>query len=170
MLVDMTAPADPSLLHAFIASARRATLATVGPGGRPRLVPICFVVDEEGATGGALTLWSAIDDKPKRSADPMRLGRVRDVLARPTATVLIDRWDEEWSRLAWARLDCEAEILPADGEAGGARARPANARARAIAAFRAKYPQYGAQDLEQRPLIRLTCSVAASWGAIEEER
>lgn len=157
----MAAPADPSQLHHFIARARRATLATIDRGGRPRLVPICFVVEAEGAGGGSVTLWSAIDEKPKRSADPMSLGRARDILARPSATVLMDRWDEDWSRLAWARLDCRAEILPADG-AG-------EARAGAIAALRAKYPQYRAQKLEERPLIRLVCAVAASWGDIEEE-
>jgi PPOX class probable F420-dependent enzyme len=162
----VAAPGDPSQLHRVIASARRATLATIDARGRPRLVPICFVVDEEGATGGPLTLWSAIDEKPKRSADPMSLARVRDILARPTATVLIDLWDEDWSRLAWARLDCEAEILPAEGDAP---TQPENARGRTIAALRAKYPQYRAQNLEERPLIRMRCSVAASWGAIEEE-
>jgi PPOX class probable F420-dependent enzyme len=127
-------------------------------------VPICFVVDKQGAGGAIgerLTLYTAIDEKPKRSSDPMGLGRVRDIVARPTATVLIDRWDEDWSRLAWVRLDCQAEILPAGGDA--------EARAQAVAALRAKYPQYAAQRLEERPLIRLTCSVAASWGAIEEE-
>jgi PPOX class probable F420-dependent enzyme len=155
-------PSETARLGRFVAPARRATLATIDTRGRPRLVPICFVVEEDqGDTGGRLTLYTAIDEKPKRSADPMSLGRVRDIVARRTATVLIDRWDEDWSRLAWARLDCEAEILPADATR--------DARAQPIAALRAKYPQYRAQKLEERPLIRLTCSVAASWGAIEEE-
>ena len=154
----MVAPARPTQLRNFVASARLGTLATVDGRGRPRLVPICFVVDGDGAIAGPLTLWSAIDEKPKRSADPMHLARVRDILARPTATVLIDRWDEDWSRLAWARLDCDAEILPAAGDADAAGC------GRAIAALRAKYPQYEAQRLEDRPLIRLRCRVGAWWG------
>jgi PPOX class probable F420-dependent enzyme len=113
-------------------------------------------------------LHSAIDQKPKRDGDPLQLARVRDLRARPQATVLVDRWSEDWDQLAWARLDCRAEVLPADGRAD-VPTRPDSARARAIAALRAKYPQYRAQSLEERPLIRLTCSVAASWGAIEEE-
>jgi PPOX class probable F420-dependent enzyme len=170
----MVAPAHPSQLHNFVASARRATLATLDARGRPRLVPICFVVDQDdaghdvlahaedagasAAPGLRLILYSAIDQKPKRSADPTNLARVRDILARPTAAVLVDRWDEDWARLAWARLDCDAEILPAarDGAAAG--------RAHAIAALRAKYPQYEAQRLEDRPLIRLRCGVGAWWG------
>jgi PPOX class probable F420-dependent enzyme len=154
-------PSDTARLGRFVAAARRATLATLDARGRPRLVPICFVVNEHDAGGGLLTLYSAIDEKPKRSADPMSLGRVRDIVAGPTATVLVDRWDEDWSRLAWVRLDCEAGIVSVDGAR--------EARAGAIAALRAKYPQYRAQNLEERPLIRLTCSVAASWRAIEEE-
>jgi PPOX class probable F420-dependent enzyme len=155
----VTPPADQWRLHRFIANARRATLATIDPRGRPRLVPLCYVAESDAA--GELTLHSAIDHKPKRAGDPLRLARVRDLLARPEASLLVDRWSEDWERLAWVRLDCRAEILPADQ--GG------DARARAIAALRAKYPQYRAQDLEERPLIRLVCSVAASWGAIEEE-
>jgi PPOX class probable F420-dependent enzyme len=155
-------PSETARVGRFVAAARRATLATLDARGRARLVPICFVVDDSSAAGESLTLYSAIDEKPKRSSDPMELGRVRDIAARPRATLLVDRWDEDWSRLAWVRLDCEAEIVRAPGD-------EPTTRARAIAALRAKYPQYRAQDLEERPLIRLTCSVAASWGAIEEE-
>jgi PPOX class probable F420-dependent enzyme len=154
----MDQPSDTTRVGRFVVAARRATLATLDGRGRPRLVPICFVVDQgDGDTGGRLTLYSAIDEKPKRSADPMSLGRVRDIVARPTATVLVDRWDEDWSRLAWVRLDCEAAILPTGRD-------EADARAEAIAALRAKYPQYRAQDLEDRPLIRLDCRVGARWG------
>jgi len=159
MLPDVAAPADPSRLHRFIASARRATLATIDPGGRPRLVPLCYVAESDAA--GELILHSAIDHKPKRAGDPLQLARVRDLRARPDASVLVDRWSEDWDQLAWVRLDCRAEILPA--EAAG------EARAGAIAALRDKYPQYREQNLEERPLIRLVCAVAASWGAIEEE-
>lgn len=146
----------------FVATARHATLATVDPSGHPRLVPICFVLgepsDQHRPAGEVerLVLYTAIDEKPKRSDDPMRLARVRDLLARPTATLLVDRWDEDWQRLAWARLDCRAEILgPADSPAE---------RGRAIGALRGKYPQYRTHRLESRPLVRLTCKVGAAWG------
>jgi PPOX class probable F420-dependent enzyme len=157
-------PSETARMGDFVAAARRATLATLDARGRPRLVPICFVVDTQGAdgaTGERLTLYSAIDEKPKRSADPLDLARVRDLRARPAASVLVDRWSEDWDQLGWVRLDCQAEILSADDADDG--------RPWAIAILRAKYPQYRAQNLEQRPLIRLTCSVAASWGATEEE-
>ena len=154
------------MLHRFVAAARRGTLATLDPTGLPRLVPICFVLDDPVGRSvdpdERLVLYSAIDEKPKRAPDPLRVARVRDILARPEATVLVDRWDEDWDRLAWARLECRGEVLP-PGEGDPAE------RERAIAALRAKYPQYRAQRLEGRPLIRLTCEVGAAWGDTTEQ-
>ena len=58
----------------FLATARRAVLGTIAPDGRPRLVPICFVLalDEP-------VLYSPLDDKPKRNDDPLALARIRDI-------------------------------------------------------------------------------------------
>jgi PPOX class probable F420-dependent enzyme len=144
---------DPNLTPAqrrLLDSSRRATLATIDPRGRPRLVPICFVV----GAGSPLRLFSPIDEKPKSTGDPMRLARVRDILARPDVTILVDRWDEDWSRLGWLRLGGTARILePGDAEHGPA-----------VAALRAKYPQYLDQRLEGRPIIRVTIERATSWG------
>jgi len=153
-------------IRPFVAAARRGTLATLDPKGQPRLVPICFVLDEPGGRSPdrdeGLVLYTAIDEKPKRSTDPLRLARVRDIVARPQTTILVDRWDEDWDRLAWVRVECRAEVLPTvESDAGE--------RERAIAALRAKYPQYRAQRLESRPLIRLTCSVDATWGDLSGE-
>src|SRR6476646_5733374 len=90
----------------FLSEARRAILATLDGEGRPRLVPICFVVDPEHDT-----LYSPLDDKPKRTDDPRELARVRDIDARPEVSVLVDRWDEDWTRLAWVRCLGRAAIV-----------------------------------------------------------
>jgi hypothetical protein len=34
---------------------------------------------------------------------------VRDILARLRAALLADRWDDDWSRLAWLRLEGDAD-------------------------------------------------------------
>ena len=94
----------------FLANARSATLATMSPSGRPRLVPICFVTgDEDGL--GRLRLYSPLDEKPKRSPDPHDLARVHDLLVLPEVSLLVDRWSEDWSRLAWLRLHGRGELL-----------------------------------------------------------
>jgi PPOX class probable F420-dependent enzyme len=159
---------DPAQL-AFVGAARRAVLATVRSDGRPRLVPICFVLAADRAGDPLPVLYSAIDDKPKLERDPHRLGRVRDLLARPSAVVLVDYWDEDWSRLAWVRLDGHAELLEAADEADRADAANnpddrADERAAAIALLRGKYPQYAAHDLERQPIVRITVDRVSSWG------
>jgi PPOX class probable F420-dependent enzyme len=134
----------------FIARARTATFGTIADDGRPRLVPICFVLDGH-------ALFTPIDEKPKNATDPRQLARIRDIERRADVTVLVDRWDEDWQNLAWLRIDGRASLAedPAD-------------RARAIAALRAKYPQYAAHDLERRPLIRMGIERVRSWGDLSD--
>lgn len=139
----------------FLAAARSAVLATIDPEGRPRQVPVCFVVDGEPATP---VIWTPIDDKPKRVDDPHRLARVRDLVDRPTVSLLVDRWDEDWTRLGWLRVLGQAWLV----EAGPVDTM--SERIPVLAALRAKYPRYVDHDLETRPLIRILPTTATSWG------
>lgn len=147
--------ADPVLTPSerdLLAGARRAVLATIAPNGRPRLVPICFVLDDTRPV-----LYTPLDDKPKRIDEPLRLARVRDLLADPRVSVLVDRWDEDWARLAWLRCDGTATLLEPNVLDHGA----------AAVALRAKYPQYAPHRLEARPLIRVVLVRATSWGTLD---
>jgi hypothetical protein len=88
----------------------------------------------------------------------MELARVRDIRADPRVTVLVDRWAEVWTQLAWLRCSGVASIVEpgvsvADREA-------------AITALRAKHPQYASHDLETRPLVRIAIERADSWGEL----
>jgi len=82
------------------ATARVARLATTGPDG-PHVVPIVFALDGD-------VLYHAVDHKPKRTTALKRLDNLR---ADPRASVLADAYDEDWSRLWWARADGTARIL-----------------------------------------------------------
>jgi PPOX class probable F420-dependent enzyme len=146
----------------FLAAARSATLATLATDGRPRLVPICFVVDADDASGRP-RLYSPLDEKPKRTDDPRALARIRDLLARPDASLLVDRWSEDWSRLGWLRLDCRGAVLEPE-ENLASKANDRGEHAIAVAALRKKYTQYATHALETRPIIRLTIDRAVSWG------
>ena len=138
--------------RALLATARRAVLATRAPSGRPRVVPIVYGLVEREAR---LALYTPIDEKPKRSRETRALARVRDVLRDPRVAVLVDRWSEDWSRLAWLRLDGSATLVAAeDADAD----RPA-----ALASLRERYPQYASQDLRAAPLIRIAVERAVSW-------
>ena len=82
-------------------AARVARLATVSAGGRPHLVPVTFAA-------GADTVWFAVDAKPKSSTD---LRRLRNIRANPRVSLLVDHYDEDWSRLWWVRADGEARVV-----------------------------------------------------------
>ena len=131
----------------FVEAARRATLATIAADGRPRLVPVCFVLAGDVAC-------IPIDEKPKDSPDPLRLARVHDIASRPAVTLLVDRWDEDWSRLGWVRLEGRAAIVDAT----------APDHAAVVVALRVKYPQYRAHALETRPMIRIAVERVVWWG------
>ena len=139
---------------AFLRGVRLAVLATASASGRPRQVPICFAIVEGG--GGAI-LYSPLDEKPKRSSDPHDLARVRDLIDRPQVSLLADRWDEDWTRLAWLRIDATASVVePGEPE-----------HDQAIAALRVRYGQYRTQQLEVCPLIRLEPTRAVWWSGAD---
>jgi PPOX class probable F420-dependent enzyme len=111
--------------------------------GAPRVLPITFAAAEEAQ-------WSAVDDKPKRSRE---LARVRWLRARPRAALLVDRYSDEWDRLAWVQLLCAVSVVDDPGAA------PA-----AMAALAAKYPPYR-ERAPAGPLLRLDPERALCWRA-----
>lgn len=136
---------------ALVGEARRATLATIDAAGRPRLVPICFVVVGD-------VLWSPLDEKPKSVDDVRSLARVRDIAARPDVSVLVDRWSEDWTQLAWVRLEGAAALVE-----------PETTPAGVVSALRARYPQYRDHDLEHRPMLAIRIESTTSWQAERDD-
>jgi len=86
---------------------RRAThapvgrLATVTPAGTPHVVPVCFVL-----VGSRI--FTATDGKPKTTRALQRFDNVR---ANPSASLLVDHWDDDWSQLWWVRADGPAHVV-----------------------------------------------------------
>jgi PPOX class probable F420-dependent enzyme len=131
--------------RALVEAARVARLATVGPDGRPHLVPICFVLLGD-------TVYSAVDHKPKRSA---RLRRLANIRATGRASVLVDEYREDWRQLWWVRLDGSARVVDDPAEA-----------ARAVAALAGKYEQYARQP-PAGPVLAVTVTRWSGWSASE---
>jgi PPOX class probable F420-dependent enzyme len=128
---------------ARLAEARVARLATTDPDGRPHLVPIVFALDGD-------TLYSTVDDKPKRSP---RLRRIENARERPDVTVLVDYYDDDWTRLWWIRLRGRARVLDDGAE-----------RERALALLAAKYPQYAASRPDG-PVLAVDVTEYRAWSA-----
>jgi PPOX class probable F420-dependent enzyme len=129
--------------RAAVANARVARLATVGGDGRPHLVPICFALVGD-------VVYSAVDHKPKRST---RLRRLANVESTPDVSVLVDAYDEDWSRLWWVRLDGRGRVV-----------RDADEAAFALDALRAKYEQY-ARRPPSGPVLAIDIGRWVSWSA-----
>jgi PPOX class probable F420-dependent enzyme len=128
---------------ARLMAARVARLATTDPDGRPHLVPIVFALDGE-------TLYSAVDRKPKRST---KLRRIENARVRPDVTVLVDHYEDDWSRLWWIRLRGRARVLE-EGEE----------RERALELLAEKYPQYR-REPPDGPVLAVDVTDVRTWSS-----
>ena len=97
--------------------ATRRTLGDGDAGGQPHVVPICYAL-----TGD--TLYFTIDEKPKRQSGA-RLKRLANLRENPFAALVVDRYDEDWSRLGWVMVRGRADILESGPEHDRAQATPA---------------------------------------------
>jgi PPOX class probable F420-dependent enzyme len=135
----------------FLKRQRLAHLATVDASGAPHVVPICFVLVGE-------TVYISIDEKPKKSNDPRRLRRLRNIAANPQVAIVADVYDDaDWSRLGFVLLHGVARMVETT----------ADEHAAAIRELRAKYVQYRAMALDDRPLIAADITSVTAWGRLD---
>jgi len=128
--------------------ARIARLATVDANGRPHVIPVCFIWDGS-------CFYSAIDDKPKRVA-ANQLARVKNIQTTPHVSLVVDHYDEDWTRLWYVLVRGEAELVTIQSE-----------RRQAIQRLRTKYPQYDTGMLsDEAPVVRITPARVVGWGKI----
>jgi len=128
---------------------RVARLATADTRGKPLVVPICFACGKD-------AIYSVLDEKPKRVA-ASRLRRVRNIQANPQVCLLVDHYEEDWSRLAYILVEGIAEVLTEPTER--------TEYAEALRLLREKYPQYRAMRLEGRPVIKISPRRLIPWKA-----
>jgi PPOX class probable F420-dependent enzyme len=130
----------------LVQSQRVGRLATCDADATPYVVPVCFAFDGK-------RFYTPLDEKPKRVADAS-LQRVRNILATGRAALLVDRYDDDWSRLAYVLVHGEAELLSPQAEG----------HHESLELLRARYPQYREMALEERPIIAITPERVVSWG------
>ena len=123
--------------RAFLEAARVARLATADAGARPHVVPFCYALDGD-------TIVFVVDEKPKAVGKTLK--RLRNIAENPHVAIVVDRWDEDWSRLEYVLLHGDAATVTDPAEHG-----------RALARLRDRYPQYRAMDLvpERNPIVRI---------------
>jgi len=128
----------------FVACQRLAHLATADRGAVPHVVPVCFAIAQD-------TLYVTIDEKPKRPGSTLK--RIGNIVENPRVAVVVDRYDEDWSRLGWVMLHGRAEIL-----AGGTE------HDEAQVLLRARYRQLEAMRIGTLPVIAIRIERSAAWG------
>ena len=131
----------------FLREMRVARLATADASGQPHVIPIVFAFDGQ-------HLYTPIDEKPKRVA-PLRLKRVRNLLENSQVAIVVDRYDRDWTQLAWVLVRGRGELVE-EGETSRT----------GISLLKEKYAQYEQMPLEGRPLIVVTPSEVTSWGKL----
>jgi PPOX class probable F420-dependent enzyme len=134
---------DSDDLRGRVAAARVARLATLGREGAPHLVPFCFVLSGE-------VLYSAVDQKKKRTS---RLRRLENVRSDPRVSVLVDHYEEDWSKLWWVRIEGRARELEAGAEAK-----------EAVRLLTSKYGQYRERP-PLGPVLRVDLERWSGWTA-----
>jgi PPOX class probable F420-dependent enzyme len=134
----------PAWAVELLRTARVGRLATASGDGRPLVIPVCYVFD-------GTRLYSAIDAKPKRTRE---LRRLRNIEENPRVSLVVDEYDEEWTRLRYVVVDGRADVLTDGAEF-----------TRAIDLLVDKYPQYRALGLprDTGTLIRIAPDRVLSW-------
>jgi PPOX class probable F420-dependent enzyme len=135
--------------HRFLNRRKVAHLATADRRGAPHVVPVCFAIE-----GGAL--YITIDEKPKRPDVPLK--RLRNIAENPAIAVVVDRYDDDWTRLGWVMLRGRADILTDGAE-----------HARAQDLLRARYPQLKDMQIASLPVIAVRLERITSWGNLAAE-
>jgi PPOX class probable F420-dependent enzyme len=133
----------------FLDAHRVGYLATAGADGAPHVVPVCYAIDDA-------ALYFVADLKPKRG-EARNLLRLRNLRANPRAAVVVDDWDEDWTRLAFVLVRGPAREL-----------RESVAHAAALRLLRARYPQYTAMPLDDPqayPVVRIEPARVVVWRA-----
>lgn len=128
---------------AMFAESPVAMLATAGLDAVPHVVPVVFAVHRD-------VVYTAVDAKRKSTH---RLRRLANIEANPQVSLLVDHYDDDWSRLWWVRADGQAEIHYSGEE-----------MAYGYALLRRKYPQYQRLALDG-PVVTVAVARWSSWRA-----
>ncbi len=129
----MGKPDIPDWALELLSQSRIGHLATASATAEPHVIPVCYALVDD-------ALYIMIDEKPKSGR---RLLRLRNIEATGRAALVVDRYDEDWTHLAWVLARGPAQIITSNDEN----------HAPVLAVLRSKYPQYRTMSLEDAEMI-----------------
>jgi len=127
----------PEAVRRFVSGARVCRIASVRPDGTPHVIPVCPVFD------GDATVYVDIG---------LRYTTAEALGAQPNIAVLIDEYDDDWTKLRAVLLRCRAE------EALG------EEKERAWEMIREKFPAYEGIGWAPRLTLALHIHDWRQWG------
>ncbi len=134
---------------AFLQAQRAGRLATATSDGAPHVIPVCYACD-------GTSMYIALDAKPKRVA-PERLRRIRNIVENPRVALVIDRYSDDWSQLAYLLIQGTAVLVHPDQTEHSC----------AVALLRERYVQYLAMPIEQQPVIAIRPATVVEWPKLD---
>ena len=120
----------------WLAAAPSAHMATADASGAPHVIPVCYASD---GRFSVLSIWTRSPNGPRLP----RLRRVRNIQENPQVSLVVDHYEDDWSRLGYILVLGKAELLLGGGE-----------RDAAVRLLRRKYPQYRTMDVDANPVIK----------------
>ena len=127
----------PEEVKRFVTNARVCRIASVRSGGTPHIIPVCPVFD------GDATVYVDIGER-YTTAEALR--------ANPSIAVLIDEYDDDWTKLKAVLLSCR--VQEAVGEE----------KERAWGMIREKFPSYEGIGWVPRFTLALHIHDWRQWG------
>jgi PPOX class probable F420-dependent enzyme len=140
------------VIEEFIERARVARLATVDYRSKPHLVPVVFVFDGN-------HFFIPIDKK-RKTVKPQKLKRIKNIQDNPNVALLIDKYSEDWTKLAFVMIQGKASIITSKTQ-GNIQVQEAYKK------LTTKYRQYQKIGLSEMCII-IKPEKVASWGAIPD--
>lgn len=104
------------------------------------------------------SIYIALDAKPKR-VEPQRLKRVRNMLENPAVALVVDRYSDDWSELAYLLIRGTATLLPVEDPQHN----------HAVTLLRARYPQYHSMPIQDNPVIAIRPTIVTAWGDLSSD-
>ena len=144
--VRIPAPLDETALERVLSHWPVGILSVTRPKDAPWSCPIVFAPSDG-------VLYSPVDGKPKSGG---ALARLNHIAREGEATLLLERYENDWQALWWIRLSLDAKVIA-----------PAEHEHPAVDALRRKYQQYETTPVLGDPpvLVRLTIRSIAAWAA-----
>jgi PPOX class probable F420-dependent enzyme len=96
---------DNKCIQSLLYASRVARLATIDfEEAKPHIVPVVFAFDGD-------YYYIPLDKKPKRDSNPERLRRVRNIQKNPNVALLIDEYNEDWSKLFFVMIQGKGLLI-----------------------------------------------------------